>query len=157
MYRLARQVSEVRGEVGDFLAKMETGQGWFSLYHVRHNASQPFRVSQVLEHLESLLASVNQSVEMTGLLSELYDTFTIAEWTEQNLGGLQARLSQLREEAARLGRVRRWRARPDTFAVTGHTGTVSPPTTELRPLGKHQRRVQPPDYYSSKRQWRTRT
>ena len=156
VYRLVRRLGEVRRKVEDDLTNLETNQGWFTPYHVRHNSSQPFRVSQVLTQLDRLLASVNQSLgEVEPVLGELYTAATISEWTEQSrLPSLQEKLSQLRSSAWRL--VGTWQtaglSRPQSGPTSGSSTPPSPPPT---PASKHGRKVQAPDYYSNKRQWRT--
>ena len=149
VYRLVRRVGEVRRKVEEDLTDLETNQGWFTPYHVRHNSSQPFRVSEVLIKLDRLLASVNQSLGEVGpVLGQLYTSNTIAEWTEQTrLGSLQAKLSQLRSQAWRL--VRSWQ----TAGLSVPISVSSPTPTPTSP--KYRRKVQAPDYYSNKRQWRT--
>ena len=160
VYRLVRRVGEVRTKVEEELASLETSQGWFTPYHVRHNSSQPFRVSEVLSQLETLLASVKQTLgEVEPVLGQLYSSNTIAEWREQSrLPSLQAKLSQLRTEAGRL--VSAWHPPPPPppAQTAGLSGGQSGPISVKSPTstsGKHQRKVQAPDYYSNKRQWRT--
>ena len=156
VYRLARRVGEVRARVEEELASLETQQGWFTPYHVRHNSSQPFRVSEVLRQLETLLASVQQTLAMVEpQLGPVFSSSTIEEWREQSrLPSLQARLSQLRGEAWRL--VRAWQPPPPPPPPpqSGQISSVTSPTPAPT-RGKYQRKVQAPDYYSNKRQWRT--
>ena len=156
VYGLVSQVKDVRRQVEEFLHMLETSHGWFTPYHVRHNLSQPFRVSQIISRLDTLLASVNRLMEGTGLLNQIYQPCTRAEWTEQNLQRLLIKLSKVRREAARLGSIKRWLPRHERLELTESSkSSGSDRRRDSESSTGHQRKVQPPDYYSSKRQWRT--
>ena len=87
-------------------------------------------------------------------LSEMYDRYTVSEWIEQKLYPMHSKLATIRSEADRARTVRKWPARPyqplEELKLLG-IGIV--PTFEpvLAETGRPKRKVQAPDYYSSRR------
>ena len=87
-------------------------------------------------------------------LSEMFDRYTVSEWIEQKLYPMHSKLLAHRREAQRVRTVRSWPARPfqplEELKVLG-IGIVPTFHPVIADTGRPKRRVQAPDYYSSRR------
>lgn len=86
-------------------------------------------------------------------LSEAFDHYTQAEWIEQKVYPMYRDLSNIRNEADRLRRIKHWPRRPfEPLEALKGLGIGAAPTQAPEPsTGKPKRLVQQPDYYSSRR------
>jgi len=162
-FKVTKELVMLETEVSEYLNKVEKKKGWLTSYNIRHNMSSPFRIDEGLEdwsryqhEVVSLMRNAKEA------LSEMFDHYTVGEWVEQKVYPLYSRLSHLRSEADGLRQVRNWPSRPyEPIEALKGLGIGVPPTSpppspapvqeeesgERRP----KRRVQAPDYYSSRR------
>ena len=87
-------------------------------------------------------------------LYPMFDRYTVSEWIEQKLYPMHSKLLTHRREAQQVRTVRSWPARPyqplEELKVLG-IGIVPTIQPVVADTGRPQRRVQAPDYYSSRR------
>ena len=111
-----------------------------------------FQALEAASTLESLVVSVMLSANSA--LSEMYDRYTVAEWIEQKVYPMHHKLLTLRRKAELVKRVRKWPARPyqplPELELLG-VGVVTTLPTVATLAQVQKRRVQAPDYYSSRR------
>ena len=90
------------------------------------------------------------------MANAVYDPAVVSEWMEQQLYGLYTELGSAKARATALLSVRSWPARP-AAGPAGLVALLAPPTAPPPPPHPPgQRRVQQPDYYSSRRRGRGR-
>ena len=102
--------------------------------------------------MESLVTSVMMSANSA--LSEMFDRYTVSEWMEQKVYPMHSKLVTIRKSATMMRTVRSWPARPyQPLAELEQLGVGM--VTTAQPVVVHtdrnKRRVQAPDYYSSRR------
>ena len=85
-------------------------------------------------------------------LSEMYDKYTVSEWLEQKVYPMLTNLVTMRRNGEKLQSVRSWPVRPyqplPDLEMDFSTSTVLTSSAMVQAQG---RKVQAPDYYSSRR------
>ena len=109
-----------------------------------------FQILEDLPRLESLVRSLIDSARSA--LSEMYDKYTVSEWLEQKVYPMHSKLLTTRRNGEKLRSVHSWPVRPyqplPEVERDFSSSTVQTPSTMVQAQG---RRVQAPDYYSSRR------
>ena len=115
-----------------------------------HHPAFLYQVLEDLPRLESLVSSL--LVSARSALSEMYDKYTVSEWIEQKLYPMHSKLVTMRRKGEKLRSVRSWPVRPyqplPELEVDISTTTMLTSSTRVQ---VQKRRVQAPDYYSSRR------
>jgi len=180
-FKVTRQLVRLEVDVEEFFKKVQKKKGWLTEYNIRHNMSSPFRIDELLEdwsrNMHDVVSLMRTSKEA---LREMFDRFTVAEWIEQKLYPMYSRLSKLRQNADGLRKVSVWPSRPyEPLEALKGLGIGVEPTVGSKVEGgqpeheqkarhweaqkerrvkeneieteRPRRKVQAPDYYSSRR------
>jgi len=159
-FSVTKQLVSLEVEVDEFFKKVQKKKGWLTEYNIRHSMSSPFRIDELLEdwsrHLHEVVSLMKSSKEA---LSEMFDRYTVSEWIEQKLYPMYSKLSALRQAGDGLRRVSSWPSRPyePLEALKGlgigtlPTSSSPPPRPQESSTERLRRKVQAPDYYSSRR------
>ena len=111
-----------------------------------------FQALEDASRIEALVASLMMSANSA--LSEMFDLYTVSEWIEQKLYPMHSKVATIRSEAESVRTVRSWPARPyqplEELKLLG-IGIVPTFQPVLPDNGQPKRKVQAPDYYSSRK------
>lgn len=157
-FKVTKHLVRLEAEVEEFFKKVQRKKGWLTEFNIRHDMSSPFRIDELMEDWSRTQHDVVSLMRSSkDALGEMFDRFTVAEWIEQKVYPMYKRLSQLRQAADKLRTVTSWPSRPyeplEALKTLGIGVEPAPPPAKERapPTERPRRKVQAPDYYSSRR------
>lgn len=82
-------------------------------YNVRTNFSSPIRVDELMMDQPRLYHSLTTLIRSAkDSLSDIFDTYTVAEWIEQKIYPMTQQLEKLQKDATMLKSIHIWPKRP---------------------------------------------
>lgn len=112
-FSFTNRFNSLQREVNEFLEQIEKKRSWMTSYNVHHNFSSPLRVDELLMDEPRLYHSATSMVHSAiEALQDVYDTYTVAEWIEQNLSPIIKKLEKIQMDGANLKNRHVWQRRP---------------------------------------------